>query len=287
MKKFKNSLLALSVFLIAAFAGGCEAESITKPQPSMSGLQTMEIFQTQESKATETKTVYGLGTQENTAVRSETVKYYGNTQGFYAEPVGKGTYPGVIMVHEWWGLNENIKGMAKKLAGEGYKVLAVDLYGGKIAASLDEAKKMSAAIDQPENIKNMQAAASYLGKKGVSKIAVLGWCFGGGQALQLALSGEKLDAAVMYYGQPVTDKEKLAAIKSPLLGIFAGSDTVVSLESVKEFSDALTEDGIKSNIYVYPVVGHAFANPTGTTYAPQQTLDAWQKTLNFLAENLK
>jgi carboxymethylenebutenolidase len=293
MKKYKYLLLALSILAFAAFAG-CEAENPPQEQ-KLSGFQTVETLQTRAFQETGniqgTQETQGLvaqaQVQENLAIRTENVKYYENTEGFYAEPIEKGTYPGIVMIHEWWGLNDNIKGMAKKLAADGYRVLAVDLYGGKIAATLDEAKTVSAAVNEQEAIKNMQAAASLLKKQGAPKIASLGLCFGGGQALQLAISGEKLDATVIYYGEPVTEKEKLAAIKYPVLGIFAGSDTVIPLQSVKQFSNALTAAGVKSSIIVYPGVGHAFADPKSATYAPKQTLDAWQKTLNFLNENLK
>ncbi|HAS95752.1 TPA: hypothetical protein DCS99_05035 [Candidatus Wolfebacteria bacterium] len=118
-------------------------------------------------------------------------------------------------------------------------------------------------------------------------MASLGWCFGGGQSLQLALSGEQLNATVIYYGNVVTDIETLRAIKWPVLGIFAGEDRSISPKKVNEFRAILNELGISNSITIYPGVGHAFANPSGQSYAPEETKDAWQKTLVFLQQNLR
>ena len=123
--------------------------------------------------------------------------------------------------------------------------------------------------------------------KNAHKIASLGWCFGGGQALSLALSGENLDATVVYYGNLVTDQQRLSKIKWPVLGIFGDKDTSIPVGTVNEFRNSLTVLGIKNSIYIYPGVGHAFANPSGQNYSANETKDAWQKTLKFLDENLK
>lgn len=220
------------------------------------------------------------------AVKTETVTYFPGTRGFYAQPEAPGTYPGIVMIHEWWGLNDYMRATAKELAGQGYRVLAVDLFG-KTATTQDEARAQTAAYDQTKGRENMRAAVAYLRSHGAPKIASLGWCFGGGQFLQLALSGEKLNATVVYYGNIVTDTEQLRAIKWPVLGIFAGEDRGIPTKTVREFKDTLNELGISNEITIYPGVGHAFANPSGQSYAPNETRDAWQKTLKFLQENLK
>jgi len=219
-------------------------------------------------------------------VSTQTVNYFENSQGFLAKPEQEGNYPGIIMIHEWWGLNDNIKDMAKQLAGEGYVVLAVDLYEGKIATTSDEARQYVSSLDQEKALENMKAATSYVKSQGSTKVASLGWCFGGGQSLQLALN-EPLDATVIYYGNLVTNETRLDVVEWPVLGIFGDQDTSIPVETVNEFDVALEDLNIENEIYIYPGVGHAFANPSGMNYAPQQTQDAWKKTVNFLDKHLK
>ena len=217
---------------------------------------------------------------------TEDAGYFENTRGFYAAPKAPGDYPGVVMIHEWWGLNENIRDMARELAREGYQVLAVDLFG-KVAATPDEARSQVSALDQARATENLRAAAAFLRERGSGRIASLGWCFGGAQSLRLALSGEPLDATVIYYGNLVTDKTELQKIKWPVLGIFGEKDASIPVDTVYTFRDALAFLGIPQSVHVYPGVGHAFANPSGTNYASEETKDAWAKTVAFLGEHLK
>jgi carboxymethylenebutenolidase len=197
--------------------------------------------------------------------------------------------PAVVMIHEWWGLNDNIKDMADELASEGYVVLAADLYNGEVATTPDKAMQLVGTVrENPEQaISNLQSAVQYLASLpnvNSSRIASLGWCFGGGQSLQLALNSEQnpLAATVIYYGNLVNDTNELSKINWPVLGIFGDQDQSIPVESVNAFEQALNETGITNEIYIYPGVGHAFANPSGDNYAPAETVDAWEKTLAFL-----
>lgn len=197
--------------------------------------------------------------------------------------------PAVVMVHEWWGLNDNIKEMADELAGEGYVVLGADLYNGEVATDPNRARELSSSVrENPQQaITNLQSAVQYLASLpnvNGSRIAALGWCFGGGQSLQLALNSEHhpLAATVIYYGNLVNDTSELSKIKWPVLGIFGDQDNSIPVDSVRAFGRGLNETGVTNEIYIYPGVGHAFANPSGDNYAPQETTDAWQKTLTFL-----
>lgn len=224
---------------------------------------------------------------DRVSVTSEDVAYFGGVKGLYAHPFGSGPYPGVVMVHEWWGLNDGIRAMAKRLAGQGFAVLAVDLYDGKVAKTPDEATNLVKGIDQKRALENMRAAVAYLRAAGSAKVASLGWCFGGGQALQLAL-GERLDATVLYYGTPlVTDKARLKAISWPVLGIFGEKDQAISVDSVHAFDKALTDLGVEHDVRLYAGVGHAFANPSGPNFAPDKTRDAWFRTVEFLRKRLQ
>ena len=223
----------------------------------------------------------------NYQVQTENVHYTDTSIGFLARPVSEESFPGVIMIHEWWGLNENIQEMAKKLASNGYIVLAVDLYDGKVATTSEEARQLVTSFDKDNGIQNMNSAVSYLDKHySPSKIGSLGWCFGGGQSLNLSLNN-KLDATVIYYGNLVTDTATLSSIKWPVLGIFAELDKGITISTVHAFENSLNQLKIKNEIIIYPGVDHAFANPSGTSYAPDASKDAWEKTLEFLNSNLK
>jgi carboxymethylenebutenolidase len=196
--------------------------------------------------------------------------------------------PAVVMIHEWWGLNDNIKDMANELASEGYVVLAADLFNGEVATDPSRARELFSSVrDNPEQaITNLQSAVQYLASLpnvNSSRIASLGWCFGGGQSLQLALNSEQnpLAATVIYYGNLVNDTNEISKIKWPVLGIFGDQDQSIPVESVNAFEQALNETGVANEIYIYPGVGHAFANPSDN-YAPKEAADAWKKTLAFL-----
>ena len=213
--------------------------------------------------------------------------YFGNSNGYLAKPSTDGEYPGVIMIHEFWGLNDNIKQMAEKLASHGYVVFAVDLYDGQVGTTADEARQLRSSFEQPQWTENMNTAVSYLeDNHNPSSMGSIGWCFGGGQSLNLALNNDNMDATVIYYGQLVTDTEELSKINWPVLGVFAELDSGIPPEKVNEFESSLDEVGIENNITIYPGVNHAFANPSGDRYAPDESKDAWQKTLLFFEDNL-
>jgi len=220
-------------------------------------------------------------------VQAEHVNYFEDTSGYLARPDDDGSYPGVVMIHEWWGLNENIQRMAEILATHGYTVLAVDLYDGEVASSAGRAGELSSNLNQDRAVGNMQTAMDYLrNEENAGEVASLGWCFGGGQSLQLALSDVSLASTVIYYGSLVTDAARLETIDWPVLGIFGADDSVVPVDSVEAFKAALDDLGIPNEIYVYPGVGHAFANPSGDNFAPEAAADAWTKTLDFLQTHL-
>ena len=220
-------------------------------------------------------------------VDTTNVSYFGNSNGYLAKPATDGVYPGVIMIHEWWGLNDNIRQMAEKLASHGYVVFAVDLYDGQVGTTADEARQLRTSFEQSIWTENMNTAVSYLEENhSPSSLGSIGWCFGGSQSLNLALNNENMDATVIYYGQLVTDAEELSKIDWPVLGIFAELDNGIPPETVNEFEASLDRVGIQNNITIYPGVNHAFANPSGDRYAPEESKDAWQKTLTFFEDNL-
>ena len=229
--------------------------------------------------------IFPLG---NYDIEVRTVSYFEQTKGYLAKPSVQGEFPAIIMIHEWWGLNDNIKEMAEKLASHGYIVLAVDLYNNKVGTTSEEARQLISSFDSEGGINNMNSAISYLKTEySTEDIGSIGWCFGGGQSLNLSMNNSDLDATVMYYGQVSTDSQKLSNISWPLLGIFAEKDNGIPVDSVKKFQTQLDDLEITNEIIIYPGVDHAFANPSGERYAPEESKDAWQKTIKFFNENLK
>lgn len=229
-----------------------------------------------------------MQTQNDTEiVIDDAAEYFPGTKGYLVRPKEDGEYPGIVMIHENRGLRPEIKQSAETLAKEGYLVLAVDLLGG-VAEDQDGARALTSKFDQATGVDNMRAAAAYLREQGATKLGSLGWCFGGRQSIELAISGEALDATVVYYGGGMaTSTQRLAPIKWPVLGVFGDQDRVIPVAMVDDFKVSLGELGIDNEIYVYEGVGHAFANPSGDNYAPEQTADAWAKTLSFLEKHLR
>jgi carboxymethylenebutenolidase len=212
--------------------------------------------------------------------------------GYLARPAtADRPLPGLIVIHEWWGLNDNIRAMTRRLAGEGYAALAVDLYGGQAAADPDTAfKLMTAANERPAAAEdNLRQAYAYLAEQlRAPAVGSIGWCFGGGWSLSTALLlPDRLDAAVIYYGHLVTDPERLATLEMPILGLFGEQDQGIPLESVRAFEAALRGLGKEAKIVVYPGADHAFANPSGRNYQPEAAEKAWLETVAFLEGALK
>ena len=194
--------------------------------------------------------------------------------------------PAIIVIHEWWGLNDNIRAMADRLAGEGYIVLAVDLFGGETATSTEKARlQMLRVVENPNRAaENIRQAVEFVNTTaGAPRIGSLGWCFGGGWSLNSAvLFPDQIDASVIYYGQVTDDEDRLHSIDSPILGLFGAEDKGITVESVQRFEGALERLRKSYEIHIYPGADHAFANPTGNAYNAEAAEDAWRRTLEFL-----
>lgn len=215
----------------------------------------------------------------------------GNLVGYLAMPEDAAEpLPGIVVIHEWWGLNDNIRSMTRRLAAEGYVALAVDLYGGETAADSDAAAALMARTmnESDAALANIRQAYEYLDRYALApRVGVIGWCLGGGLSLQAAMAlPEDLDAVVMYYGQVVTDQTRLAPLQMPLLGHFGADDSSIPVRDVQQFRTVLRDLGKRSEVLIHSDVGHAFANPSGGTYDAAAAEEAWSKTLEFLGENL-
>jgi len=213
-------------------------------------------------------------------------------RGYLARPVdaGPGT-PGLIVIHEWWGLNDNIRRTAERLAGEGYVALAVDLYGGQSASIPKEAIKLMnglmANADRADE--NLRQAHRYLDEEiGAPRVGSIGWCLGGRWSLRTAvLLPDSLDAAVMYYGTVTTDEAELSPLQMPVMGNFAENDPIIKLESVAQFTATMKRLGKTVDVKVYTGAKHAFANPSGMAYDAVAAEDAWERSTVFLKTHLQ
>jgi carboxymethylenebutenolidase len=201
---------------------------------------------------------------------------------FLAYPENNKEAPWVVIIHEWWGLNEHIEDMARLLAMQWYKALAVDLYGGVVPDGFEEARLLSSSLDQDAATANLMAAERYL-RESSSKVASLWRCLWGKQSLQLSLASDTLDGTVIYYGRLTDDVAILQNINEPVLWIFAENDQGIPPSAVTAFQSWLDAAWVVDyDITIYPWVDHAFANPTGTNHAEDATLDARSKTMDFL-----
>ncbi|MCO5184952.1 MAG: dienelactone hydrolase family protein [Anaerolineae bacterium] len=212
--------------------------------------------------------------------------------GYLATPDGDGPHPAVLLIHEWWGLNDGITELADALAAEGYVVLAADAYRGETTRMFPRALWLRITTPQEQIFADVDAAFDHLrGLESVDaeRVASMGFCFGGGESLQLGMrQGENLALTILYYGSVVTDPDLLRPLTEGkgVLGIFGEEDQQIFVEDVIEFEAALNTLDIPNEITIYPEVGHAFLNEDNYD-EPGTAMDAWQQTLAFLEANLK
>lgn len=215
----------------------------------------------------------------------ETVK------GILYTPEGKGPFPAIVVIHEWWGLNDWVKEQAGKLADQGYAALAIDLYRGKVADNPGTAHELMRGVPEDRALRDLHAAVAFLqSQPNVTKdrIGSIGWCMGGGYSLDVALQEPALAATVINYGHLATDPAAIGKIHAAILGNFGGQDQGIPPEDVKKFEAALKQAGKSADIKIYADAGHAFENPNNKSgYRAEDAADAWQRTVNFLASTLK
>jgi len=302
--------IVVMLLIALPLVGGCDesAESDTEPDTTASSTSLAYVDAMAEAHAEDTADASPLVQPPAHPVDTETVTY-GTSEagtewtGYYATPeaadslrearglAADAPLPGVVLIHEWWGLNDNIRGMADRLAAEGYQVLAVDLYEGDTAESPDEASSlMQNAMGRPEVMNShLEAARMFMTEEqNAPQVGVMGWCFGGAWSLRAALNApDSWDSTVIYYGSvdDVSD-DAVAALEMPVLGIFGADDTNIPAESVEAFAEQLRQGGVESDIRIYEGAGHAFANPSGDSYVPEAATDAWTRTLDFLSTTL-
>ena len=239
-------------------------------------------------------TLYDSQTGERTADNTN-IEYTtpdGQTlTGYLALPDSPGPHPGVLLIHEWWGLNHGITVLADALADEGYVVFAPDVYRGRLAETIPYALWLRLGTPTQQVYADVDSALTWLRSRDdvdAGRVASMGFCFGGGHSLQLGMrQSENIALTIIYYGALVTDPALLRPLveAQPVLGIFGEEDRSIPTQEVLEFEAALNSLNIENEITIYPGVGHAFLNEDNYDQ-PGAASDAWQQTLAFLAENL-
>ena len=212
--------------------------------------------------------------------------------GYLALPKGAGTHPGVVVIQEWWGLNDWVKQQTDSLALHGYVAFAPDLYKGKVAYDEATAHQLMSGMDESEAMKTLRAAADFLRSRQdvrANGIGTIGWCLGGRYAIRLSAADPGIRACVAYYGAPITDPALIQGFQAAILGNYGGEDQGPSPDQVRAFEEALRKAGKNVDFKIYPGAPHAFANqnnPWGG-FRPAAAKDAWGRTLAFLNKELK
>ncbi len=199
---------------------------------------------------------------------------------------GKVTAPAVILIHEWWGLNDQIKAVAAELAKEGYVALAVDLYNGKSTTLREEAQALMQGVDANKAKETLETWVSWLkaDARVEGGIGTVGWCFGGGWSLNASIDSP-VNATVVYYGRVNQPIEALEKLKSPVLGHFATKDQWINQEMVDGFEANMNTLGKPYDVFWYEAE-HGFANPTSSRYDEKDAKLAWERTTQFFKDNL-
>jgi carboxymethylenebutenolidase len=220
------------------------------------------------------------------AFAGETVKL-----GYIATPAGAGKHPAIIVIQEYWGVNDWIREQADRFAKQGYVALAVDLYRGKVATTPDEAHELMRGLPEDRALADLKEGFKYLAARkdvDAKHIGAIGWCMGGGYAMRLVTAEPRLAAAVINYGHLVTAPKTIAKIKVPLLGNFGAMDRGIPAADVRELQSKLRKAGKTADFKIYEGAGHAFMNPNNQGgYVPAAASDAWQRIDRFFAERLR
>src|SRR5205085_3370389 len=225
------------------------------------------------------------------AAKGTNVTFASPAMGYLSLPAGTGKKPAIIVIQEWWGVNDWIRQQADRFASQGYVALAVDLYRGRSASTQDEAHELSRALPHDRAVGDLKAAFDYLAARGdvdATRIASVGWCLGGGYSLDLAIAEPRLAAAVVNYGALTTDPAQLAKIHAPILGDFGALDRGITPADVTAFGQAMATAGKSTDLKVYEGAGHGFMNPNNKAgYVSEAATDAWKRIDAFLAKQLR
>ena len=220
-----------------------------------------------------------------------TVDKLGSIPGYLAKPSGSGRWHGLIVIHEWWGLDQQTKSIANRFASEGYLAFSPDLYHGELA-KLGDGQKASELVQKyaptaPEELQKVFDALKN-DKKCTGKVGSVGFCFGGRMSLALGIS-RPLDAICTFYGGGMQQLfDQLDNLKSPVLGLFGDKDVSIPVGTIEQFDRLLGKIGVHHEVIVYPDSGHAFFRDSDpSVYKPEAAKDAWARATKFFAKHLK
>lgn len=232
--------------------------------------------------------------QPRTTVTSQNVSFPSGTEtvhGVLYRPAGAGPFPAIVVIHEWWGLNDWVKQQANMFAEHGYVTLAVDLYRGQVATDPETAHELMRALPQDRGVRYLASAVTYLKTLPYvnhDSLGAVGWCMGGSFAMQLAIAEPSLRAVAINYGALETDPVQLRKIRAAILGNFGALDRGITPQDVQDFAATMKKIGHPVDVKDYPDAGHAFQNPNNKTgYRPADTRDADQRMFAFFARYLK
>ncbi|MBU3563824.1 dienelactone hydrolase family protein [Polynucleobacter sp. Tro8-14-1] len=214
-------------------------------------------------------------------------------KGYLAEPVDKATAPGVVVIQEWWGLDDEVKAVADRLAKAGYRALVPDLYRGKLAIEANEAEHLMGDLNFGDAAgQDIRGAVQYLKATGSAKVAVTGFCMGGALTILAACNVPELDASIVWYGNPPLEYVNADAISKPMLGHWAMHDEFFPIAGVDKLEQKLKQAGVDYEFHRYDTK-HAFANPKSDArglaplkYNAEAAQLAWERTLHFLQKNI-
>jgi carboxymethylenebutenolidase len=213
-----------------------------------------------------------------------------DVRAYVARPEGSGPFPAVIMIHEFWGVNESIVGKADLLAEAGYLVIAPDTFRGSTTSWIPRAIYQVISSNPEEVNTDLDSVFAWLESQpdvDADNIAIAGFCYGGRTSLIYSLHNRQLDATVVFYGSPETDPDVLASLPGPVLGIFGGADQSIPVEQVNAFDAALSEAGVPHEITVYENQPHAFVEDADGVRSGGAQGEAWDQMLAFLETHLK
>lgn len=234
--------------------------------------------------------------QEAAILKGQQVTYYVDdvralrVKGYLSIPSGEGPHPAIILIHEWWGLNDQIREMADRFAEQGYVALAVDLYEGKSTHTPEQARELATLVrgNVEEAFDNLEGALEYLRSHPAvdsGRLASAGWCFGGGWSYEMAVRDLGVKASIIYYGQ-FNPEDDLRMMRSTIQGHFGEDDQSIPVDDVKAFRAVLNKASGEHQIFIYENAGHAFMNEGGDRYNEEGAKKAWERTMDFLHEQL-
>ena len=268
-----------AVFLALIFLVACRREQQTEAQEQ---LRTPGL---QQEKDVPALNAAGKG------IRVEFPTSTGTAAGYLSQPSKiSGKHPGLIVIQEWWGLDDWIKENTDRFAGEGYIAVAVDLYRGRVTEDPEEAHELMRGLPQDRAMSDLKGAFDYLAARpdvDPARIGVIGWCMGGGYAISFATVEPRVKATVINYGHLITDPKAIGNIQSAILGNFGAADRGIPEKDVRDFQQKLTRAGKRFDIKIYPNGGHGFMNSKNKdSYNLEATEDAWRRIFTFFKTEL-